>query len=89
MSMGVWYNGAKSVATFPFLKECAPIVQKNFPEEWARFRFAVKRRDEAEYLDKCADGKVIDGDHLVSAVQSAAASSTRHRPSKEATDASA
>jgi hypothetical protein len=85
MTMGTWYNKAKSVATFPFLKECAPIVQKNFPEEWARFRFAVKRRDEAELLDKVAGGPVLDGEDLVNAVR--AASGTRHKPLKDTADA--
>jgi hypothetical protein len=87
MTMGTWYNKAKSVATFPFLKECAPIVQKNFPDEWARFRNGVKRRDEAELLDKVACGPVLDGEDLVNAVRAAASSGTRRKPVKESTDA--
>jgi hypothetical protein len=83
MAMGTWFDKAKSIATFPFLELCAPIVHQNFPTEWARFRNGVKRADMAEYLDKCADGMVIGGDDLVSAVRAAASSGTRHKPIKE------
>jgi len=86
MAMGTWFNKAKSIATFPFLELCAPIVHQNFPSEWARFRNGVVRQDTAEYLDKVADGIVIGGDDLVNAVRAAASSSTRHKPVKESAD---
>src|SRR5262249_42887374 len=47
MAMGTWFNKVKSVATFPFLELCAPIVHQNFPTEWQRFRNAEKRADNA------------------------------------------
>jgi hypothetical protein len=87
MAMGTWFDKVKSIATFPFLDLCAPIVHQNFPSEWARFRNGVTRQDTAEYLDKVADGIVIGGDDLVNAVRSAASSSTRHKPVKGSADA--
>jgi hypothetical protein len=86
MAMGTWFDKARSVAVFPYLELCAPIVAQNFPSEWQRFRNAEKRSDNAEWLDKCANGIVIGGDDLVSAVR-AASSSTRHKPVKESADA--
>jgi hypothetical protein len=87
MAMGTWFNKVGSIATFPFLELCAPIVHQNFPSEWQRFRNVTKRQDTAEYLDKVADGIVIGGDDLVNAVRSAASASTRHKPVKESADA--
>jgi len=87
MAMGVWFDKAKSVAVFPFLELCAPIVAQNFPTEWQRFRNAEKRTDTAEWLDKCAAGMVVGGDDLVNAVRSAASSSTKRKPVRESTDA--
>jgi hypothetical protein len=86
MAMGTWFDYAKSIAAFPFLELCAPIVHQNFPGEWQRFRNAEKRADNAEWLDKCADGLVIGGDDLVNAVR-AASGSARLRPVREAADA--
>jgi hypothetical protein len=86
LAMGTWFDKAGSVAVFPFLELCAPIVAQNFPNEWQRFRNAEKRADNAERLDKLADGIVIGGDDLVNAVRAAASGSTRRRPAKEAAD---
>jgi hypothetical protein len=86
LAMGAYFDSVGNIFNFPFLELCAPIVHQNFPTEWARFRNNVKRQDMAEYLDKCADGMVIGGDDLVTAVRSAASSSIRHKPVAEAAD---
>jgi hypothetical protein len=83
LAMGTYFNKVGDIFNFPFLELCAPMVHQNFATEWARFRNGVKRADMAEYLDKCADGMVIGGDDLVSAVRAAASSGTRHKPIKE------
>jgi hypothetical protein len=83
LAMGTYFDKVGNIFNFPFLELCAPIVHQNFATEWARFRNGVKRADMAEYLDKCADGMVIGGDDLVSAVRAAASSGTRHKPIKE------
>jgi len=87
MAMGTWFNKVRSIASFPFLELCAPIVHQNFATEWQRFRNAEKRADNAEYLDKVANGVVIGGDDLVNAVRSKLASSTGRKPVKEGADA--
>jgi hypothetical protein len=69
LAMGTYFDRVGNIFNFPFLELCAPIVHQNFATEWARFRNGVKRADMAEYLDKCADGMVIGGDDLVSAVK--------------------
>jgi hypothetical protein len=86
LAMGSYFDKVGNIFNFPFLELCAPIVHQNFATEWARFRNGVNRADMAEYLDKCADGIVVGGDDLVSAVRAAASSSTRHKPVAEAAD---
>jgi hypothetical protein len=86
LAMGSYFDKVGNIFNFPFLELCAPIVHQNFATEWARFRNGVNRADMAEYLDKCADGIVVGGDDLVSAVRAAASSGTRHKPVAEAAD---
>jgi hypothetical protein len=70
LALGTFFNSVGSIVNFPWLTECAPIVAKNFPTEWGRWRSKEEGNAWAvSFLDQVANGPLLEGDELVSAVK--------------------
>jgi hypothetical protein len=64
MAAGMWAD-AYGIETFPFLRECAPLLASKFPEDWARWR---GQRPDPE-LDVMAAGPLLSPDEIVAALK--------------------
>ena len=81
IAMEAFFNGAGNVLNFPFLKLCAPVVSKLYPNDWKRWRdkSGPHRQWAVETLDRVAAGPVLDDEALVAAVRA----KTPRRPNTE------
>jgi hypothetical protein len=70
LAMSTFEKTAKNIVNFPFLKECAPVVAKNFPDQWQAWRDknGPFRKWALEFLDRVAAGPVLDDAALDAAV---------------------
>jgi hypothetical protein len=79
MAAGVWASEFGGLESFPYLKECAPLLVRDFAADWARWR---GQRPNPQ-LDEMAAGRILSPDELVKALTSAAAAVVRSRSSLE------
>jgi hypothetical protein len=89
IALGLHYNrqdqSHRRISWFPFLEECAPIVSRKYPENWQRWRKHCEQpalANELAYIDHCANGRLLDGDELVAAVQNKLESGSFSHPFK-------
>jgi hypothetical protein len=69
LSLSAFFSGAHNLVNHPFLRQTAPLVARNFPNEWAAWR--AKHRDSWQvFLDEVAKGPLLEGDELARAVKS-------------------
>jgi hypothetical protein len=69
LSLSAFFSGAHNLVNHPFLRQTAPLVARNFPNEWAAWR--AKHRDSWQvFLDEVAAGPVLEGEELARAVKS-------------------
>jgi hypothetical protein len=68
VAMAAFFDSYQNIINFPFLKETAPLVAKQFPEEWAKWRTSHESNWQA-LLDKMAAGPVLCGDDLLAALR--------------------
>jgi hypothetical protein len=71
LAMSHFNSTCGNLINFPFLRECAPIIAKTYPAEWARWR-SKAREDWRSYLDEMANGPVLESDELSHAVKARA-----------------
>jgi hypothetical protein len=67
LACGMWADNY-GIETFPFLRECAPLLANKFPEDWARWR--GRRPDPG--IDAMAAGPILSADEIVTALKIAA-----------------
>jgi hypothetical protein len=68
LALGAFFNSTGNIINCPHLTECAPIVAKNFPGEWGRWKAASQTHWHA-LLNEMAAGPLLEGDELVAAVK--------------------
>ena len=69
LSLAAFHSNAGNLVNHPFLRQTAPLVARNFPNEWAAWR--AKHRDSWQvFLDEVAAGPVLEGEELARAVKS-------------------
>jgi hypothetical protein len=68
MILGSIFRRKGSVTDFPWLREIAPMVQKRFPEDWARWRERADQTGKV-VMDTAASGPLLEGDALVAALK--------------------
>jgi hypothetical protein len=65
LAVGMWFEWLGDIEGFPFLREVAPLLAHDLPEEWARWRGDKPN----PRLDELAAGPVLSSDELVAALR--------------------
>ena len=68
LAMSAFHSSAGNLVNFPFIRQCAPVVAKTYPAEWAHWR-SKHREDWRSFLDEMAKGPLLEGDELNRAVK--------------------
>jgi len=85
LAMSSFRSSAGSLVNFPFLRECAATVAKNFPVEWQQWK-QKEPPHWSTFLDQMASRPILEGDELTAAVKSRLATRGVAKPA-ETTDA--
>jgi hypothetical protein len=72
IAMESFFQGAGNILNFPYLKLCAPVVSRLYPNDWKRWRdkSGPHRQWALKVLDEVAAGEVLSDDELVAAIRS-------------------
>ena len=83
----IFFADAKAPWGMPYLKELAPLVKRDYPAIWARFRNAIQLDSRRAEFDALADGPLITVEQLIATFRSkqAAASERTVTEEKQAT----
>jgi len=86
LAMSGFHSAAGNIVNFPFLKQCAPVVAKTYPKEWAEWRAKESGPGQqwGAFLDQIAAGPVLEGDELTHAVKRKLPIRGRIKPSEPA-----
>jgi hypothetical protein len=68
LALSCFHSNRQNIVNFPYLKECAPVVAKTYPKEWAGWR-SKHREQWHPFLDGMAAGPVLEPDALSAAVK--------------------
>jgi hypothetical protein len=68
IAMGTFFNSHQTLTSFPFLRQCAPLVSQKYPTDWARWLERHTEQDRAT-LNSIAAGPVLEGEDLIAAIE--------------------
>jgi len=86
LAMSCFHSNRKNIINFPYLKECAPVIAKTYPKEWADWR-SKHHQQWRSHLDEMANGVVLEPDALSAAVKAKAPARSALKPiNTETTD---
>jgi hypothetical protein len=89
LALSTFIHSGAPLTNFPFLPEVAPIVARNFPTEWQKWRQKEGGKNlwVTDFLDRAAAGPVLEDDALIAAIKRKPSTPVKVKPAEQ-TDAS-
>jgi hypothetical protein len=87
LAMSSFIHAGGFIGSFPFLAEVAPVLSRNFPGDWQRWRAKEKQQWVTDFIDKAAAGPLLEDAALTAAVRRKSSAKIKPNPTKEITDA--
>jgi hypothetical protein len=84
LALSTFRSSTGNLISFPFLAEVAPVIAKNFPTEWQRWRGKERVQWALDFIDKAASGPILEDAELVAAIKRKAPVFGRAQPTAEA-----